>query len=81
MRVAPNGDIDGVVEMPVNNVTTCTFGGKEQKRCTLRVQQMEHYRASDWLADYMRSGLRSADDRRIVSASGLFRSTLKPHRG
>jgi sugar lactone lactonase YvrE len=35
VRVAPNGKIDCLVEMPVNNVTTCTFGG--QDRMTLFV--------------------------------------------
>jgi sugar lactone lactonase YvrE len=29
VRVAPNGSIDRVVDMPVSNVTTCTFGGKD----------------------------------------------------
>ncbi len=29
VRVAPNGKIDRVVEMPVQNVTTCTFGGAD----------------------------------------------------
>ncbi|MES2221552.1 MAG: SMP-30/gluconolactonase/LRE family protein [Acidobacteriota bacterium] len=29
VRVAPDGRIDAVVEMPVSNVTTCTFGGEE----------------------------------------------------
>lgn len=29
VRVAPNGKIDRVVEMPVRNVTTCTFGGSD----------------------------------------------------
>jgi sugar lactone lactonase YvrE len=27
VRVAPNGEIDRVIEMPVQNITTCTFGG------------------------------------------------------
>lgn len=27
VRVAPNGDIDRVIEMPTANMTTCTFGG------------------------------------------------------
>jgi sugar lactone lactonase YvrE len=27
VRVAPDGKIDRVIEMPVKNVTTCTFGG------------------------------------------------------
>lgn len=29
VRVAPDGKIDRVVEMPVKNVTTCTFGGAD----------------------------------------------------
>ena len=29
MRVAPDGSIDRVVEMPVQNITTCTFGGRD----------------------------------------------------
>ena len=28
VRVAPDGTIDTVIEMPASNVTTCTFGGK-----------------------------------------------------
>jgi sugar lactone lactonase YvrE len=31
VRVAPNGEIDRIVEMPVKNVTTCTFGGPHRK--------------------------------------------------
>jgi sugar lactone lactonase YvrE len=29
VRVAPHGLIDAVIEMPVSNVTTCTFGGED----------------------------------------------------
>jgi sugar lactone lactonase YvrE len=31
VRVAPNGKIDRVLEMPVKNITTCAFGGPGQK--------------------------------------------------
>lgn len=31
VRVAPDGDIDTIVEMPVTNVTTCTFGGEDRR--------------------------------------------------
>lgn len=31
VRVAPDGQIDRVVEMPVQNITTCTFGGTDHK--------------------------------------------------
>lgn len=31
LRLAPDGSIDRVVEMPVQNITTCTFGGPDLK--------------------------------------------------
>jgi sugar lactone lactonase YvrE len=31
VRVAPNGMIDRVLEMPVKNITTCTFGGRSRE--------------------------------------------------
>ena len=31
VRVAPTGDIDRIIEMPVRNVTTCTFGGHDRQ--------------------------------------------------
>jgi sugar lactone lactonase YvrE len=31
VRIAPSGEIDRIVEMPVSNVTTCTFGGPQLK--------------------------------------------------
>ena len=31
VRVAPDGKIDQLVEMPVQNITTCTFGGADLK--------------------------------------------------
>jgi sugar lactone lactonase YvrE len=31
VRVAPNGSVDRVIEMPVRDVTTCTFGGGDRK--------------------------------------------------
>jgi sugar lactone lactonase YvrE len=31
VRVAPDGRVDRVVEMPVQNITTCTFGGTDLK--------------------------------------------------
>lgn len=31
VRVAPDGQIDRVIEMPVKNITTCTFGGADLK--------------------------------------------------
>ncbi len=31
VRVAPDGTVDRVIEMPVTNITTCTFGGSDYK--------------------------------------------------
>jgi sugar lactone lactonase YvrE len=31
VRVAPDGQIDRVIEMPEKNITTCTFGGRDLK--------------------------------------------------
>ncbi len=31
VRIAPDGEIDRIVEMPVSKVTTCTFGGPQLK--------------------------------------------------
>jgi sugar lactone lactonase YvrE len=31
VRIAPNGKVDRVIEMPVSNLTTCDFGGPELK--------------------------------------------------
>lgn len=31
VRVAPNGSIDRIIEMPVSNITSCTFGGADLK--------------------------------------------------
>jgi len=31
VRVAPNGSVDRVIEMPVSNITSCTFGGRDLK--------------------------------------------------
>ncbi len=31
LRIAPNGSIDRVIEMPTTNITSCTFGGSDLK--------------------------------------------------
>jgi len=31
VRIAPNGSIDRIIEMPVTNITSCTFGGDDHK--------------------------------------------------
>lgn len=41
VRVAPDGTIDRVVEMPVQNITTCTFGGPDLKTLYVTTAQIE----------------------------------------
>jgi sugar lactone lactonase YvrE len=40
-RVAPDGTIDRVVEMPVKNITTCTFGGADRKTLYVTTARVE----------------------------------------
>jgi len=41
VRVAPDGTIDRVVEMPVKNITTCTFGGPDRKTLYVTTARIE----------------------------------------
>ena len=41
VRVAPDGQIDRVVEMPVKNITTCTFGGPDRKTLYVTTASLE----------------------------------------
>jgi sugar lactone lactonase YvrE len=41
VRVAPNGTIDRVIEMPVQNITTCTFGGVDRKTLYVTTASLE----------------------------------------
>jgi sugar lactone lactonase YvrE len=41
VRVAPDGKIDRVVEMPVKNITTCTFGGPYLKTLYVTTAKIE----------------------------------------
>ena len=41
VRVAPDGKIDRVVEMPVKNITTCTFGGPDRKTLYVTTAKIE----------------------------------------
>jgi sugar lactone lactonase YvrE len=49
VRVASDGSIDRVVEIPVKNVTTCTFGGRDRKTLYVTTAKIEAP-ASDRLA-------------------------------
>lgn len=41
VRVAPDGTIDRVVEMPERNITTCTFGGPDRKTLYVTTARIE----------------------------------------
>jgi sugar lactone lactonase YvrE len=41
VRVAPDGQIDRVVEMPVRNITTCAFGGVDRKTLYITTATVE----------------------------------------
>ena len=41
VRVAPDGTIDRVVEMPVKNITTCIFGGPDRKTLYVTTASLE----------------------------------------
>jgi sugar lactone lactonase YvrE len=41
VRVAPDGHIDSVIEMPVQNITTCTFGGPHRKTLYVTTASIE----------------------------------------
>ena len=39
VRVAPSGEIDEIIEMPVRNVTSCTFGGADRRTLFITTAQ------------------------------------------
>src|SRR2546427_10641436 len=41
VRVAPDGQIDRVVEMPAKNITTCTFGGPDRKTLYVTIASIQ----------------------------------------
>jgi len=41
VRVAPDGKIDRTIEMPVQNITTCTFGGADLKTLYVTTAKLE----------------------------------------
>jgi sugar lactone lactonase YvrE len=41
VRVAPDGHVERVVEMPVKNITTCTFGGGDRKTLYVTTASLE----------------------------------------
>jgi sugar lactone lactonase YvrE len=41
VRVAPDGNIDRIIEMPVKNITTCTFGGQDLKTLYITTARAE----------------------------------------
>ena len=41
VRIAPDGKIDRIVDMPVQNITTCTFGGPDLKTLYVTTAKIE----------------------------------------
>ena len=41
VRIAPDGKIDRVVEMPAQNITTCTFGGPDRRTLYVTTAKIE----------------------------------------
>ncbi len=76
VRVAPDGKIDRVIEMPVKNITTCTFGGADLKTLFVTTASVDAGPANGWPADCLRFSARSAGRRKTGSA-GLDRSVRK----
>lgn len=69
VRVAPDGKIDSVVEMPVQNITTCTFGGADLKTLYITTAKAEAP-ASDRLA----GGLFAVRTEVVGQAENQFRT-------
>ena len=40
VRFNPNGEVDKVIELPVPNITSCTFGGKDLKTLFITTARM-----------------------------------------
>ena len=40
MRFDPNGKLDSVIELPVPNITSCTFGGSDLKTLFITTARM-----------------------------------------
>ena len=67
VRVAPDGQIDRVVEMPVQNITTCTFGDADRNIRYIATASIEAP-TDDRLAEgRSRSRPRCKENRKIVS--------------
>jgi sugar lactone lactonase YvrE len=82
VRVAPDGTIDRVVEMPVKNITNCTFGGTDRRTLYITTASLEAS-ASDRLAGSLyaiQSEVRGLPENRfrLFGHSGVTRSSLAP---
>jgi sugar lactone lactonase YvrE len=44
VRVSPDGEVDRIIEMPVTNITTCTFGGPQLKTLYITTARKENER-------------------------------------
>ena len=69
VRVAPDGEVERVVEMPCGNITTCTFGGEGLR--TLFITTATAGRGP-------RSGWRGASSRWRRRSPGLAERVFRP---
>ena len=69
VRVAPDGGIDRVIDIPAGNVTTCTFGGPELTTLYVTTAAADRAPTTGWQAACSLSKPASAAWQRIRSAS------------
>lgn len=72
VRIRPDGVVDRVVEMPVSNITTCEFGGDDQKTLyisTARILLTQHERLAGGLFA-IETGVRGGPIRRVRLSEG-----------
>ena len=48
VRFTPNGQVDQVIEMPVENITNCIFGGKDMKTLFVTTASNEGKNKNEW---------------------------------
>ncbi|MGB6430856.1 MAG: SMP-30/gluconolactonase/LRE family protein [Candidatus Acidiferrales bacterium] len=73
VRVAPTGEIDRVIEMPVQNITTCTFGGTDGRTLyitTARAEAASYERLAGGLFSMRTEVPGQSENRFLVSRNG-----------
>jgi sugar lactone lactonase YvrE len=75
VRVAPSGEVDRVIDMPVQNITTCVFGGNDAQTLyitTARSDGPQHERFAGGLFALRTEVPGQAENRFAVFAAGRF---------